>query len=54
MDTKADRGNAPLERVLQAGRAVAGYSVAGPLGALLLAMVFFTFESDQFLKGPNL
>src|ERR1700704_324513 len=45
---------AQFARVLQAGRAVAGYSVAGPLGALLLAMVFFSFESSQFLKGPNL
>jgi len=52
--TTTDGGNAPLERVLHAVRAVAGYSVAGPLGALLLAIVFFSFESSQFLQGPNL
>jgi fructose transport system permease protein len=46
--------HAPLERALNAGRAVAGYSVAGPLGALLLAMLFFSLQSDQFLQGPNL
>src|SRR6195256_4952877 len=54
MRTATDGVNAPLERVLQAGRAVAGYPIAGPVGALLLAMVFFSFQSSQFLQGPNL
>src|SRR6195256_4316473 len=54
MRTATDGVNAPLERVLQAGRAVAGYPIAGPVGALLLAMVFFSLESGQFLQGPNL
>jgi fructose transport system permease protein len=49
-----DRATDPLSRVLQAGRAVAGYSVAGPFAALILAMLFFTLESGQFLQGPNL
>src|SRR4051812_28285401 len=48
------RRQAPLERVVHLARAVAGYSVAGPLGALVLAMIFFSFQSDQFLQGPNL
>jgi fructose transport system permease protein len=49
-----DRTTTPLARALQAGRAVAGYSVAGPVAALVLAMLFFTLESGQFLQGPNL
>jgi fructose transport system permease protein len=44
----------PLGRVWQAGRAVAGYSIAGPVAALALAMLFFSLESGQFLQGPNL
>jgi fructose transport system permease protein len=52
--TATGRGNAPLERVVHAGRAAASYPIAGPLGALLLAMAFFSFESSQFLQGPNL
>jgi fructose transport system permease protein len=35
-------------------RSVAGFSTAGPLGALALAMLFFSLKSDQFLQGPNL
>jgi fructose transport system permease protein len=54
MRTSTSRGNAPLERVLRAGRAIAGNSIAGPLGALALAMIFFSTQSDQFLQGPNL
>jgi fructose transport system permease protein len=45
---------APLERVLHFGRAVAGNSIAGPLGALALAMIFFSTQSGRFLQGPNL
>src|SRR5439155_13394849 len=41
-------------RVWQAGRAVAAYPTAGPLAALVLAMLFFSLKSDQFLQGPNL
>src|SRR5437879_1661650 len=49
-----DRATTPLARALQAGRAVAGYSVAGPVAALVLAMLFFSLQSSQFLQGPNL
>jgi fructose transport system permease protein len=35
-------------------RAIAGFSTAGPLAALALAMLFFSLKSGQFLKGPNL
>jgi fructose transport system permease protein len=35
-------------------RSVAGFSTAGPLAALALAMLFFSLKSDQFLQGPNL
>jgi fructose transport system permease protein len=48
------RGNDPLERLLQFGRAAVGNPIAGPLGALALAMIFFSFQSNQFLQGPNL
>lgn len=54
LNTATGRGNGPLERVLHAGRAVGGNPIAGPLGALALAMIFFSFQSDQFLQGPNL
>lgn len=49
-----DRSNGALERVTQFGRAAVGNPIAGPLGALALAMIFFSFQSDQFLQGPNL
>jgi fructose transport system permease protein len=35
-------------------RAIAGFSTAGPLAALALAMLFFSLKSGQFLQGPNL
>jgi fructose transport system permease protein len=35
-------------------RSIAGFSTAGPLAALALAMVFFSLKSGQFLRGPNL
>jgi fructose transport system permease protein len=55
LDTSTPTGDqAPLERVLRFGRAVGGNSIAGPLGALALAMIFFSFQSSQFLQGPNL
>jgi fructose transport system permease protein len=55
LDTSTPTGDqAPLERVLRLGRAVGGNSIAGPLGALALAMIFFSFQSSQFLQGPNL
>jgi fructose transport system permease protein len=55
LDTSTPTGDqAPLERVLRVGRAVGGNSIAGPLGALALAMIFFSFQSSQFLQGPNL
>src|SRR3979411_2948192 len=54
MGTTPDMSNAPFDRVLKAGRAVAGNSIAGPRGALALAMIFFSLQSDQFLQGPNL
>jgi fructose transport system permease protein len=41
-------------RALHAARAVAGFSIAGPLAALALAMAFFSLQSDQFLQGQNL
>jgi fructose transport system permease protein len=41
-------------RALAAARAVAGFSTAGPLAALALAVVFFSLKSDQFLQGQNL
>ncbi len=44
----------PLSRAWPALRAAAGVSIAGPLVALALAMVFFSLESGQFLQGPNL
>jgi fructose transport system permease protein len=44
----------PLGRALQIARSVAGYSIVGPLAALALAMLYFSLESDQFLKGQNL
>ncbi len=43
-----------LARAATTLRSVAGLSAAGPLVALALAMVFFSLESGQFLKGPNL
>jgi fructose transport system permease protein len=43
-----------LTRAVPALRSAAGLSTAGPLVALALAMVFFSLESGQFLKGPNL
>jgi fructose transport system permease protein len=43
-----------LARAVPALRSAAGLSTAGPLVALALAMVFFSLESGQFLKGPNL
>jgi fructose transport system permease protein len=43
-----------LARAVTTLRSVAGLSTAGPLVALALAMVFFSLESGQFLKGPNL
>jgi fructose transport system permease protein len=43
-----------LARAVTALRSAAGLSTAGPLVALALAMVFFSLESGQFLKGPNL
>src|SRR5882724_4894586 len=49
-----DRGNPALERLLQFGRAAVGNPIAGPLGALALAMIFFSLQSGQFLQGPNL
>jgi fructose transport system permease protein len=52
--TNTEGSAAPFARLVQAGRALAGYSVAGPVGALLLAMLFFTTQSSQFLQGPNL
>jgi fructose transport system permease protein len=52
--TDTDGSAAPLARVAHAGRALAGYSVAGPVGALLLAILFFSTQSSQFLQGPNL
>jgi fructose transport system permease protein len=54
MGATTDRGDAPLERLLRFGRAAGGNPIAGPLGALALAMIFFSFQSDQFLQGPNL
>jgi hypothetical protein len=52
LDTSTPTGDqAPLERVLRFGRAVGGNSIAGPLGALALAMIFFSFQSSQFLQG---
>src|SRR6266446_5053699 len=41
-------------RVGRGARRLAGLSTIGPLGALALAMVFFSLESGQFLQGPNL
>ncbi|MFD4576637.1 ABC transporter permease [Streptomyces sp. NPDC058417] len=35
-------------------RTLATHSVAGPLAALLLAGLFFSFQSEQFLSGGNL
>jgi fructose transport system permease protein len=35
-------------------KTVAGFSTAGPLFALALAMTFFSLKSDQFLEGQNL
>jgi fructose transport system permease protein len=35
-------------------RSIAGFSIAGPLAALGLAMAFFSLKSGQFLQGPNL
>ncbi|MDQ1454642.1 MAG: fructose transport system permease protein [Actinomycetota bacterium] len=49
-----DRGNRALERLPQFGRAAVGNPIAGPLGALALAMIFFSLQSGQFLQGPNL
>ena len=43
-----------LARLLPVARSIPGLSTIGPLGALILAMVFFSLESDQFLKGENL
>jgi fructose transport system permease protein len=54
ISTGPEHNRSPLERVWSASRAIAGYSVAGPLAALALAMLFFTLESSQFLRGPNL
>jgi len=31
-----------------------GRSTVGPLVALILACIFFTFQSDRFLTGENL
>ena len=45
---------AAFARALHSARAVAGLSTAGPLIALALAIVFFSFKSDQFLQGQNL
>ena len=44
----------PAARLLPAFRSLASLSTAGPLGALALAVVFFSLKSDQFLQGQNL
>jgi fructose transport system permease protein len=41
-------------RLLPVARSIAGFSTAGPLAALALAIVFFSLKSGQFLQGPNL
>jgi fructose transport system permease protein len=46
--------NDPLARALAGIRSAVGFSTAGPLIALALAMVFFSLKSDQFLQGQNL
>jgi fructose transport system permease protein len=40
--------------VLPAFRSLAGFSPAGPLAALALAVLFFSLKTDQFLQGQNL
>jgi fructose transport system permease protein len=35
-------------------RSLPGFSIAGPLAALVLAMAFFSLKSGQFLQGQNL
>jgi fructose transport system permease protein len=44
----------PTARAVRAVKTVAGFSTAGPLFALALAMTFFSLKSDQFLEGQNL
>src|SRR3979490_1081846 len=44
----------PFSRVWPVLRAAAGVSIAGPLVALALAMLFFSLQSPPFLQGPNL
>jgi fructose transport system permease protein len=53
-DAPTPVSSAPGAHVLRAARSVAGFSTAGPLAALALAMVFFSLRSDQFLQGQNL
>jgi fructose transport system permease protein len=53
-DAQTPAPPAPGARALHAARAVAGFSIAGPLAALALAMAFFSLQSDQFLQGQNL
>jgi fructose transport system permease protein len=53
-DAQTPAPPAPGVRALHAARAVAGFSIAGPLAALALAMAFFSLQSDQFLQGQNL
>ncbi len=53
-DTPTPAQPAAFARALHGARAAAGLSTAGPLIALALAMVFFSFKSNQFLQGQNL
>ncbi len=41
-------------RAIGVARSLAGLSTIGPLGALGLAMAFFSLKSGQFLQGQNL
>src|SRR6266567_2957431 len=54
LDVPTGSASDTLQRGWRVARAVAGFSIAGPLVALALAMAFFTLESGQFLQGPNL
>jgi fructose transport system permease protein len=53
-DLQTPPAPAPALRGLRAVRSLAGFSTAGPLAALALAMAFFSLKSDQFLQGQNL
>ena len=52
-DMTVERASA-LSRALGLGRRVITAPTVGPLVALLLAMAFFSFESDRFLQAQNL